>query len=211
MNSTRKAYYLLPVRRKRSCFMSETNIMRGLMEDELPVDDAERVKAAQQDPAAFSALYHSYVTPVYRYLYSRTGNVAEAEDLTTLVFISALENLQRYQEQGNFKAWLFTLARNKLTDSYRHERWHLPLEEWASAFGSNGNNPEQVVLKMETMDQLRGLFVELKPEQQELLHLRFAAQLSFAQIAQVVGRSEAAVKMAVYRILQRLNAAWEVD
>ncbi len=181
------------------------------MEDEQVTDDAERVKAARQDPAAFSALYRSYVTPVYRYLYSRTGNAAEAEDLTTTVFMSALENLQRYQEQGNFKAWLFTLARNKLADSYRRERWHLPLEEWASAMGPNGNDPERTVIKMETMDRLKRLFQELKPEQQELLHLRFAAQLSFAQIAQVVGRSEAAVKMAVYRILQQLNAAWEVN
>jgi len=177
----------------------------------MPVNDAERVKAARQDPAAFSALYRSYVTPVYRYLYSRTGNAAEAEDLTTMVFVSALENLHRYQEQGNFKAWLFTLARNKLADSYRRERWHLPLEEWISAANAKGTDPEQVVLKMETLDRLRGLFQELEPEQQELLHLRFAAQLSFAQIAQVIGRSEAAVKMAVYRILRRLNAAWEVD
>ena len=191
--------------------MSEATFITDWLEDEQVADDAERVKAARQDPAAFSALYRSYVTPVYRYLYSRTGNAAEAEDLTTTVFMSALENLQRYQEQGNFKAWLFTLARNKLADSYRRERWHLPLEEWASTMGPNGNDPERTVIKMETMDRLKRLFQELKPEQQELLHLRFAAQLSFAQIAQVVGRSEAAVKMAVYRILQQLNAAWEVN
>jgi RNA polymerase sigma-70 factor (ECF subfamily) len=67
-------------------------------------DDSLIVRAARSDPAAFAPLYRRYVTRVYRYIYSRVGNNADAEDLTAQVFLAALEGLQRYHEQGNFAA-----------------------------------------------------------------------------------------------------------
>jgi len=76
-------------------------------------EDASLVEAARRDPAAFATLYRRYVTPIYRYIYSRLGNVADAEDLTARVFTEALEGLHRYREQGNFAAWLFTIARHR--------------------------------------------------------------------------------------------------
>lgn len=71
-------------------------------------DDASLVKAARRDPAAFAALYRRHVTPVYRYLYSRVGNTADAEDLTAQVFTEALEGLGRYREVGSFATLTIT-------------------------------------------------------------------------------------------------------
>ncbi|GAB4580098.1 MAG: hypothetical protein Fur0022_28370 [Anaerolineales bacterium] len=80
------------------------------------------VDAARQNPEAFDALYCRYLTPVYRYLYSRVQNRADAEDLTTQVFIEALEGLARYRDRGTFPAWLFTIARRRAIEYHRRKR-----------------------------------------------------------------------------------------
>jgi RNA polymerase sigma-70 factor (ECF subfamily) len=166
--------------------------------------------AAGRDTAAFGELYRRYVDRVYRYLCSRVGEAAEAEDLTALVFTTAWESIPRYREQGNFAAWLFRIARNKVNDYYRRRRPQLSLDEI---------NPELLVdwdpaVELERGDALRrlaSLLSHLDPEQLELLRLRFAADLSFAEIASLLGRSEPAVKMALHRLLRRLQGEWEKE
>lgn len=171
-------------------------------------EDASLVKAARRDPAAFAALYRRYVTPIYRYLYSRVGNGADAEDLTAQVFTEALEGLPRYRERGNFAAWLFTIARHKATDHHRQQRSHLSLNE-ALDSPVEGADPLAHVVQEEALQRLATLVVQLDEEQQELLRLRFAGGLTYGEMGTLVGRSEAAIKMAVHRLLRRLEAAWE--
>jgi RNA polymerase sigma-70 factor (ECF subfamily) len=173
-----------------------------------PSQDAALVKASRSDPAAFADLYRRYVTSIYRYLYSRVGEAAAAEDLTTQVFIEALEGLAGYREQGNFAAWLFTIARHKVTDHYRHQRPHMPLHE-ALDSPAEEESPLAHLVRQEALQRLVGLVAKLDEDQQELIRLRFAGGLTYGQIGAVVGRSEAAVKMAVHRLLRRLEAGWE--
>src|ERR1035437_6717703 len=92
-------------------------------------DDPALIEQARRDPEAFAALYRRYLTPVYRYLYSRLGSVHDAEDITTQVFIDALEGLSanHYRAGGCFSAWLFTIARHRLVDFYR-QRPTVPLD-----------------------------------------------------------------------------------
>ncbi|MCZ7671786.1 MAG: sigma-70 family RNA polymerase sigma factor [Chloroflexi bacterium] len=92
---------------------SEANIAEPL--------DAALMQAAQRDTEAFVPLYRRYVRRIYRYLYSRLRNSADAEDLTSQTFTEALAALPRYQEQGAFAAWLFAIARRRLTDHYRRQ------------------------------------------------------------------------------------------
>jgi len=170
-------------------------------------EDASLVRAAQWDPAAFAPLYRRYVTPVYRYLYSRVGHAAQAEDLTAQVFTEALEGLHGYREEGNFAGWLFTIARHKVTDHYRRQRAQVPLNEALDS--SARDDPLTHVVQDERLQRLAALVTPLDEDQQELLRLRFAAGLTYAEIGRLLGRSEAAVKMAVHRLLRRLEAAWE--
>lgn len=171
-------------------------------------EDASLVRAAQRNSAAFAALYRRYVTAIYRYIYSRVGHAAQAEDLTAQVFTEALEGLHRYREEGNFAAWLFTIAHHKITDHYRRQRPRVPLNE-ALDRPAQGDDPLTHVVQDEALQRLGALVTQLDEEQQELLRLRFAAGLTYGEIGKLVGRSEAAVKMVVYRLLRRLQAAWE--
>jgi RNA polymerase sigma-70 factor (ECF subfamily) len=171
-------------------------------------DDAVLVRAARHDPAVLAALYRRYVTPIYRYLYSRVGNAVDAEDLTAQVFTGVLEGLDHYQEQGNFAAWIFTIARRRVTDYYRRQRPFVPLDQ-APDRPAESVDPLAQMVQDEQLQRLATLVGRLDEEKQELLKLRFAAGLTYGEIGGIVGRSEAAVKMAVHRLLRRLEAEWE--
>ncbi len=166
------------------------------------------MEKAREDPQAFADLYRRYLTPLYRYLYRRSGNVHDAEDLTAQVFIEALEGLKSYHYRagGCFAAWLFTIARRRLVDYYRRRPLN-PLGDPPAA------EPGLLaaVERGEDARRLQVLLSGLAEDRQELLRLRFSAGLSFAEIAMVEGRSEAAVKMALYRTLDYLRANWEEE
>ena len=98
-------------------------------------------------------LYQRYVTPVYRYLYKWAGSAGEAEDLTSQVFTEVLEGLARYQERGNFAAWLFTIARRKAIAAYRRRRPNLPLDE---AVAEPAEDLLEQVVQGEVLERMAG-------------------------------------------------------
>jgi RNA polymerase sigma-70 factor (ECF subfamily) len=166
------------------------------------------IEAARRDPVAFSNLYRHYVTPVYRYLYQWVGNSAEAEDLTSQVFSEVLVGLANYRERGNFTAWLFTIARRKAISANRKHRNDLPLEE-AEELPGPSDDPLESVVQSEQIDRMSAIISKLKKDQRDLLRLRFTAGLGYKEIGAMLGRSEAAVKMAISRLLHKMNKKWE--
>jgi RNA polymerase sigma factor (sigma-70 family) len=172
-------------------------------------DEAQQIAAAQRDPRQFNRLYDRYVQPVYRYLFSRLGNPQEAEDLTSQTFLKALEVFPRYRHNGHFAAWLFSIARSKLVDHWRAARnlGAAPDETLPGEFV----DPLQQVIETERVQALRQLVAQLPEDDQELLRLRFTAGLSFGEVATLLGRSEDAVKKAVYRLLARIQNQMEVS
>lgn len=166
------------------------------------------IEAARSDPAAFSNLYRHYIPAVYRYLYQWVGNSAEAEDLTSQVFTEVLEGLAHYRERGNFTAWLFTIARRKAISAYRKQRKNLPLDE-AEDIPEPIQDPLDNMVQAEQLDRMNALVDGLKKDQRDLLRLRFTAGLSYKEISAVLGRREAAVKMAISRLLRKMYKKWE--
>jgi RNA polymerase sigma-70 factor, ECF subfamily len=184
----------------------------GLATDDRGCDDAALVRAAQADVAAFGQLYARYRARVYRYLRLRCASDEEAADLTQQVFLRALDALPRYREQGApFAAWLFRIAHNLASNAHRSRGRTVGLEQAASHWQSGDSDPEAATLRAEQLERLRGLYQQLDDKQQELLALRFGAGLSSREIAPVVGRSEAAVKRQLTRIIQALRERYGDD
>lgn len=165
-------------------------------------------KHTPRDSGAFGELYRLYMPFVYRYIFAGVNNTADAEDLTTRVFMDALESLMHgnYGEKGKFTAWLFTIVRRRLVDYYR-SRLPLPLDE------TLGHNPD-FHLQIDAHDahaRLGQLLAALDEDKRELIRLRYAGGLSFAEIAAVDGRSEDALKMVVHRAIKWMREHWEDD
>ncbi len=171
--------------------------------------EIELVAAVLQDPSAFRKLYERYVSPVYRYLYSFVGNQADAEDLTSQVFLKALEDLGKFRNQGGFQAWLFTIARSRAMDAYRQKRRELPLD--AAELPSHEPDPLATAIHREEIERMQKRISALSEDEQELIRLRFVAGLGFAEIGGVLKRSEGAVKKALYRLLDQLGEQMEDD
>lgn len=173
-------------------------------------DEDQLVQAARANPAAFEGLYSRYVTRVYRYIYARVNSRDEALDLTQQVFLKALEALPGYRSRGGaFAAWLFRIASHIAADAYRRRK---PTLSWEALTDLESfdefiyqHSPEAVVLHEEELRQLQRQLGRLDQQKRELLALRFAADLSSTEIASVVGKSPAAVKKQLTRIIQMLK------
>lgn len=170
---------------------------------EIKDDEDALLAACRSNPAAFARVYRRYLNRVYRYLYWRVGEKETAEDLTSQVFLAALESLPRYRHQGNFAAWLFAIARRKAADHFRFQRGQASLEALQDTLPGEGD-PLPRIIADEELERLGQAIASLGAAEQELLRLRFAAELSFDQIAALLKRRPAAVKMQLYRLLNRL-------
>jgi RNA polymerase sigma-70 factor (ECF subfamily) len=166
--------------------------------------DGEAVLAAQADAEAFAVLYERYATRVYRYLRPRASNDQEAADITQQVFLKAMTSLHRFRpSRAPFSAWLFRIARNVATDAYRRRRPTLSLS--AAAALESGDDPEEAAVRADRIRRLEAQLARLNEASRELLALRFGASLSSREIAAVVGKSEAAVKKQLTRIISSLK------
>jgi RNA polymerase sigma-70 factor (ECF subfamily) len=170
-------------------------------------DEAQMIAAAKADPQGFAKLYDRYAPNIYRYLLSRLGNVAEAQDITSQTFLLAFEMFPRYRHTDYFSAWLFTIARNRYVDCLRRNK-NRP-EPLPEGLGDPQEGLLQQVIRSERCSALRQRIRGLPEEEQEILRLRFVANLSFAEMASILKRKEDAVKKTVYRLLARLKYQME--
>jgi RNA polymerase sigma-70 factor (ECF subfamily) len=162
---------------------------------------------AQADPGAFDLLYQRFFGRVYAYLRARAGSEEDAADLTQEVFLQALAALPRYEERGvTFAAWLFRIARNTLSNQRTRRRptlsWDLVTPTHPALAQDAGM---ERVLHDDDLAHLRRLFEQLSRETQELLVLRFTTQLTIAEIAVVIGKSDAATQKRLARTLHALQ------
>ncbi len=171
-------------------------------------DEAALIEEAQANPLAFDQLYQRYLARVYWYLRARSESDEDAADLTQQVFLQVFHALPGYQQRGlPFAAWLFQIARHVVADKYRRHRATLSWDALPVTLEAAGDeqDPESVALQQERLAHLRMLLAKLDAGKRELLALRFAAGLSSSQIAAVLGKSPAAVKKQLTRIIASLK------
>jgi RNA polymerase sigma-70 factor, ECF subfamily len=164
-------------------------------------------RASQGDQEAFGLLYQQYVERIFNYVYYRTGNVHDAEDLTARVFYRALHHIHTYTDRGvPFSAWLYRIAHNLIANWHRDRSRHqeIPLSD-APTLHYKGDAPEVALMQGQDQDALLRLIRRLPSERQQLLILKFVEHMSNAEIGQIMGRSEGAVKSLYHRTLLALR------
>jgi len=169
-------------------------------------DEVELVRRAKTDPAAFGVLYERYVGKIYSYVYYRTGDYHEAEDLTARTFQRAMAHISRYRDQGvPFSAWLYRIAHNLVANWHRDRgrRQIMGLDDVAHL--STSSRPESAAEVNEDRARLLGAIRRLPDERQQLLILKFVEHLSNAEIGKIMGRTEGAVKSLYHRTLLALR------
>jgi RNA polymerase sigma-70 factor (ECF subfamily) len=171
------------------------------------VDEAALELAKQGDLEAFGTLYERYVGRIYNYIYYRTGNSHDAEDLTARVFYRAMRSISQYQDRGlPISAWLYRIAHNLVANWHRDRsrRAEIPLDE-GSSFVAFQEHPEIALLHNEEREHLVQVIRKLPADRQQLLILKFAEHMSNAEIGQIMGRTEGAVKSLYHRTLLALR------
>ncbi len=172
------------------------------MAEELYSEEEILAQAARGDRDAFGMLYERYVDRIFNYVYYRTGNVNDAEDLTARVFQRAMNHIVNYTDRGvPFSAWLYRIAHNLVANWHRDRsrRQEIPLSD--APLVAKGDHPESNLVHNQQQDALLRLIRSLPAERQTLLILKFVEHLSNAEIGEIMGRSEGAVKSLYHRTL----------
>ena len=170
-----------------------------------PIPTDRVAESPPLEAANFALLYEQHLPVVFRYLGSRVNSREEAEDLTAEVFRSAWTSRRGYHGRGSFRAWLFSIVRRTLADHYRHRQPATALEADADRLPDTALSPEEEALRQEQTQRARRILAGLSPQQQEVLSLRFAAELSYPEIAIVIGKREDAVKKIAQRALEAIR------
>lgn len=172
------------------------------------IEDAILIKkAADGDNESFGMLYERYVRRIYNYIFYRTGNVNEAEDLTARVFQRSFRHIERYDDRGvPFSAWLYRIAHNLVANWYRDRsrKKEVVLEENVQS-NFHFDFPERALEKNQENEKLILALRKLPPERQQLIILKFVEGLSNAEIGVIMRRSEGAIKSLYHRTLDSVR------
>lgn len=169
--------------------------------------DSALIARAKEDAEAFSFLYERYVKNIYNYIYYRTGNRHDAEDLVARTFYRALKHFPRYVDRGApFSAYLYRIAHNMVANWHRdNSRRQIVSLDATILTGLKGEEPAAVAEKKDEQEMLLEAVRQLSPDRQELLILKFIDRMSNAEIAKVMGRTEGAIKSLYHRTLVALR------
>lgn len=172
---------------------------------EVPRDPAAAVLSEPEgaiDAARFTELVAQYQDRLCNFLHRYTGNRHDAEDLTQDTFVKAFRHLHRYDHRYSFAAWLFTIARRT---AYNHHRDRRPTEELVFDVPSQGMAPDAIAERAEKVDSVWDDVRQLKSPYQEVLLLKYVDELSIAEIARILGRTQTGIKILLFRARGQLR------
>lgn len=157
----------------------------------------------------FTPLYDLYVKKIYDFIYYKTYHCETAEDLASLAFVKALENINSYDlAKGSFSSWLYRIAQNTVIDYWRTKKNEANIEDvWDLA------ETEDIDTDLDNRQQLaeiRKYLKKIKPKQRKIVMLRLWQQMSYREIAEIAGLSEANCKMTYSRVMRTLKAEMPV-
>jgi RNA polymerase sigma-70 factor (ECF subfamily) len=177
------------------------------------VPDSERVlasKATLGDRKAYGALYERYVDKIYKYIYYKVGDRAEAEDLTSQTFLKAWDAIADYEWRNYpFGAWLFRIAHNLVVDHHRSRRESVSLDDGTPQLEHRATRydirPEKVLAQYLAEGRIRQAVDRLTEEQQQVLILRFFEGLDTGEVAELMNKRRGAIRGLQFRALSALR------
>ena len=153
------------------------------------------LQAVDGNQAAFTQLYDIYFDRVYRYIYVRIRRQDEAQDLTQEVFIKALKEIESYRiDKTPFASWLFRIAHNQVIDHVRKHKNKIEMSIDQAPASVGAEDPVATIEQRVEVAELNAAITALTPAQQEVISLRFIAELPIAEVARILGKSEGTVK-----------------
>ena len=178
------------------------------------LDDAHLAQNARSDPQAFAELYRRHVRSIYRYHLAHTGDVKDAEDLTSQTFMAALEGIRSFRGSAPYITWLIGIASRKRALFFRGKKPEVPLDA-ALHLPYPGIPTDKAAARRLQMDQLVGALHTISQDRAEAIILCFFSELSTAEAGMVLGKSEGAIRNLLSRGLHdlrtRTSFALEVD
>lgn len=167
-------------------------------------EEFQLARRALSDVSAFSELYRRNITRVYRYHIAYSGNVKDAEDLTSQTFIAALEGIRSFRGTGSFAAWIMGIASKKRLMYFRGNRPEIPLDE-ALHYPSPDLPTDKAATQRLQLESVSRALRQISPDRAEAISLSYFGGLSNSEVSRVMNREEAAVKMLISRGLQDLR------
>ncbi|HEY8731529.1 MAG TPA: RNA polymerase sigma factor [Candidatus Limnocylindria bacterium] len=180
----------------------------GVNSAEREEDAALARRAGSGEAEAFGILYDRYVSAVYRYVFYRVRNEAEAEDVTSDVFMRALRAIPKYEPRQAFLAWLYRIARNAVIDRSRRQaaRQQVSFEDaLAHPNADQIVNPDAGLLDGSDASVVRQALQQLTPLQQEILVLRYVEGYDTKTISKLVGKRDGTIRGIEFRALSTLR------
>jgi len=185
--------------------------MATFMATEIQKQQEDEILLARQaisDANAFAELYQRNVTRVYRYHMAHTGNVKDAEDLTSQTFIAALESIRSFRGSGSFGAWILGIASKKRLMFFRRSRngsrQEIPLDA-ALHYPSPGLPTDKAATQRLQLDSVSRALKQIPPDRAEAIILSYFGGLSNIEASRIMNKSEGAVKMLISRGLHDLR------
>ena len=156
----------------------------------------------------FSQLYDEFMPKVFAYIHYRVNDRQTTEDLTSIVFEKAMVNFSKYSsDKAAFSTWLFAIARNSVIDYFRTDakRRHVDLDGENIDVASSEPSPGEQMEKQSEKECLLNCLSKLGDQDQEIVRLKFAAEMTNRQISKMLKLSESNVGVRLFRAMRRLR------
>lgn len=191
--------------------MRGTWVYHNGSESQTPEETVLVQRAVAHDADAFGKLYDMHIDRVYRHIYYRVGNEADAEDLTQQVFLKAWRAMGRYKKTASpFIAWLMTISHNLVVDFYRTRKDKAYIEAEVLANHST-SSPEQAAEVSYKQQRLRRAILQLSADEQQVVTLRLMEGFQFAEIASLLKKREGNIRVILHRALLKLRNILEKE
>lgn len=179
---------------------ADTHIDQQLLLEE------QAIQKAKDDPEAFRSIYEKYYKRIFLFTLHRVGDRDISADITSQIFLKALQKLHQYQPRGfPFSSWLFRIAVNECNEFFRRTkrvRWVILEEVHAEMLYEEMFGSENI---SELKARLPLILEKLSPDELQLIELRFMESRPFSEVAEIAGITENNAKVKTYRILQKMK------